>query len=286
VPHADSSNTLLLTAVHYNDSEQVAAYAQHVCALPKPDGWRVAVAIADNSRSWNAANVLPEGACVYVAPQNLGYLSGCAFALSQWQEEHGILPAWTAVANTDLQFANSFFVGFLSRSLPEDTGMVGPRTHLPDGTLQNPFMRARPGRLRMFYNTMTYRTLPLMSLMEAAYRAKRSVRKLRKPAATTLQGSLASPKAERIYAAHGSAMFLRRAFFDRGGTLEYRGFMYGEEIHLAEQCRRLGLGVYWLPDLDVLHEAHTSTSRVARMRRRQWLHESARIAWEDYFCRG
>jgi GT2 family glycosyltransferase len=89
-----------------------------------------------------------------------------------------------------------------------------------------------------------------------------------------------------IYAAHGSAVFIRDTFFRRGGSLRFGGFMFGEEIHLAEQARRLGLSVLYLPTIRVIHGGGSTTMRVHTRERRRWHLESARVLWNQYFGGG
>jgi GT2 family glycosyltransferase len=86
-----------------------------------------------------------------------------------------------------------------------------------------------------------------------------------------------------IYAPHGSIVFVRGVFFERGGTLGYRGFMFGEEIHLGEQVRRLGLRVLFAPSVEVVHRGGSTTGREDAARRREWHRVSADVLWEDYF---
>jgi GT2 family glycosyltransferase len=90
--------------------------------------------------------------------------------------------------------------------------------------------------------------------------------------------------AAAIYAPHGAAVFLHPRFFARGGTIHYRGFMYGEEIHIAEQARSCGLEVVMAPDLRIEHEGSFTTGTLTCERRRRWQQDSSRIAWEDYFA--
>jgi GT2 family glycosyltransferase len=269
--------------VHYRDAEAVAHFASHVAALPLQDGTKLSVAIADNSADWPAAIRLPECAHLYRPGENRGYLPGCAFAHDRWTADSGRAPDWVAVANTDLVFDPGFFPALLSLPLDESVGVVAPNVRLPDGTPQNPFLRRRPRRLRIYAYTLIYRSMALTAGLQWMHRVKggwkrRSLRSLPAP-----QNAPDSAHCEEIYAAHGSVFFLRDTFFSLGGSLRYPGFMYGEELYIAEQARRLGLRTVWIPSAKVEHAAHAATGVVARRRRLAWMREGAQIAWNNDF---
>ena len=88
---------------------------------------------------------------------------------------------------------------------------------------------------------------------------------------------------EYIYAPHGSAMLFRASFFELGGDLTFRSFLYGEEQHVAEQVRRVGLKVVWLPGLNVKHFAGTTTSLIPPGSRLRWEFESNLSNYKRYY---
>ncbi|HLK55763.1 MAG TPA: hypothetical protein VKU00_04325, partial [Chthonomonadaceae bacterium] len=218
----------------------------------------------------------------YTSEANRGYLRGCAFARARWLEEHALQPTLVGIANTDLALAGDFFVQLLTQALPERVAVLAPRITLPDGTLQNPFLRVRPNRARMFGYTLLYRSALLTGCWQWLHSRKNRLRRAGKPqVGAPRQRSLAPDYTP--YAAHGSLFFLRPNFFERGGTLDYPTFLFGEEIFIAEQVRAFGLKVAYLPSARVLHNAHTSTDRIASRRRARWMHESACFLWRRHF---
>src|SRR5690606_8109344 len=100
--------TLLLVASHYRNTEEVRAFVEHVMRLPVPEGWRVELAISDNSKSWDGPD--PHPCARIVRPHaNLGYLGGCAYAFESWVAERGV-PSWVGVVNTDLELDDDCFM--------------------------------------------------------------------------------------------------------------------------------------------------------------------------------
>ncbi|CAN5852630.1 N/A [soil metagenome] len=263
----------MLTAVHYRNEAQVRGFVAHLLELPLPPGWRLAVAVADNSSSWSTDTDLPPDVTVY-ANANTGYLGGCAFAYEAWRAEAGQTPAWLGVVNTDLEFAPNFFYRLLNTALLDTAGIVAPNVLLDNGARQNPFMRSRPLRSWLQAYMLVWRNRPLSRLWDLGFVTKQKLDAFRNP---HLQG-----EPEKIYAPHGSAVFLRDTLLKQS-TLAYRGFMYFEELHLAEQAREAGLDVWWLPDLVVRHHQNATTGGVSARRRWRWKYTSTRVILEDYF---
>jgi len=65
---------------------------------------------------------------------------------------------------------------------------------------------------------------------------------------------------EKIYAPHGSFIALHRSYFERGGSLEYGAFLFGEEIFIAETARRLGLTVLYEPSVRIEHTERSTAA--------------------------
>ena len=112
--------------------------------------------------------------------------------------------------------------------------------------------------------------------METLYRLRRRVRKPPPPEPFATHWVKAN-------ALHGALTLLHRRYFERGGSLEYRGFMYGEEIFFAEQVRRCKGHCVWLSQALVWHEAGATTAgKAQRARRAQWQHQSFSLLLQEF----
>jgi GT2 family glycosyltransferase len=89
-----------------------------------------------------------------------------------------------------------------------------------------------------------------------------------------------------IYAPHGSFVVLSREFFDRGGRIDYGAFLFGEEIHIAEQARSLALRVRYRPELRVFHEEHASVGHYQSRQMVEHARAAAVYCFDRYFRRG
>jgi len=261
--------TIVFALVHFRNAAAIREAIGRLRALRVPADWAVEVVVADNSG--DAPDAI--GAPVVRDGSNRGYLGGAAMVFDYWMASHGRAPEWFAVINPDAAPGASALEALASASLPDDVAMVAPAVMLGGVTPQNPFLSKRPSRARMWGYTVAFRSALLAQVMNVLLELKRRRAREAPP----------SHEPRPVYAPHGSIVFVRAAFFERGGTLAYRGFMFGEEIHLAEQSRRLGMTVLFLPSVQVIHDGGSTTGRVDSTSRREWHRVSAVVLWEDYF---
>lgn len=277
------THVLCILATHFNNEEEVLTFARHISRLDVPDNWRVEILIADNSGNWSGA-AADTFLSVFRPPENLGYLNGCAFALEQWRERGTRpMPDLILIANTDVAFADRTLHDILAAEWEGDIAAIGPDIRTTDGRRQNPFLRIRPSRARIYalyraftggYVRRSVHLLTKSSLYPVWQRLRRR---------STSQQQVSPSPCEAVYAVHGSAMFVTRAFFRSGCTLRLPWLMLGEEIHLAEQTMRAGLSVVWLPGAVVTHRVGSTTGAAADERVIQWRADALAGLWEHYF---
>lgn len=259
--------SLVIAVVHYANAGEVQQFVAATRALRVPHAWTLDIIVVDNS-----GDAPPfEGATLVRADRNLGYLNGAALGL----RARNAPPDWFVVANPDVALDVDALEVLAHETFADDVAIVAPNVLLGGVTPQNPFRVTRPSPWRMRLYTVAYRSRLLTRLMTFALDAKRFVARHAPP----------PPQTRAIYAPHGSVMLLRRGFFERGGTLDYRGFMFGEEIFLAEQARNLGMQVMFVPAIRAVHRGSSTTDRVPSRQRLRWHRESAEILWQDYFRR-
>jgi GT2 family glycosyltransferase len=260
--------TVVFGLIHYRNTPAIRDAIARLRALAVPSGWTTDIIVADNS-----GDAPPDlDAAVVGDGSNRGYLGGAAMAFEHRRASHG-MPSWFVIVNPDAEPAYDALIALANTTFDENVAIVAPSVLLGGHTPQNPFMTGRPSRARMRMYTIAFRSSLLTSLMDVLLGLKRGGSRL------TPQ----SPEPRSIYAPHGSIVFVRSTFFERGGTLVYRGFMFGEEIHLAEQARRVGVMVCFVPSIKVIHTGGSTTGRVDSTSRRDWHRASADVLWEDYF---
>lgn len=280
-----AEKVILFGLVCYRDTGSVKSFLEHLRSIEVPEGWRIEIAIADNSGSLGASSAISRDIYLCEPGENLGYLGGCAYAIRKWRCTHNIIPEWTGIANTDIEFEMDFFTRLIRLQFPENVAVLAPDITLKNGTRQNPYKKKRPGRLEMFLYTLIYRSSIMTRSLD---RLKYFLCYLREkvPNGLAPKGSLPMDKNHYyriIYAPHGSLMFLHKTFFEQGGSLNFDGFMYGEEIYIAEEARALNLRIAWIPDLRVVHFHRAATGMVSHAQKRLWRLDSANILWRRYF---
>lgn len=260
----------------YHDASRVRAFVDRLHRLERPHDVELQVLVTDNGRESRTTAI--RGAEVFTASRNLGYLGGCVHAVESWKARGKTLPDWICISNTDLALADDFLLRLADDEWPDNAGVAAPDIRLVNGAPQNPLLWRRPARAMMLAYALLVRSRLFAHSFETAVRLRHAVR--------TLVGS-PNAKSERsapIYAPHGSLVAIHRRFFERGAKLHYGAMMFGEEIHIAEQARRVGLRVLWRKDLRVVHDQHATLRHVQPAQRHRWLAESAAVLWRDYFA--
>ncbi len=188
-----------------------------------------------------------------VSDTNRGYFGAAKFAYDRYQAQGHELPNWTIVCNHDVVINDLEFLLKLCSQDWRNTGVLAPRVRLVEtGADQNPFMLCPPGRWRRFTMRFYSSCYPLGVLWDWLSRQKRSLREMFASDAPTPQ------LPQQIYAAHGSFLIFSRSYFLAGGVFDDSLFLFGEEIAVAETCRKLGLKIFYAPGLQVLHAEHSS----------------------------
>jgi GT2 family glycosyltransferase len=275
------NNSILLATAYINKIEIIRDFIGHVGSLPVPEGWHLHLAIADNSGTWPDDLETPDFCLVVKPGANLGYLGGCRYALTKWREQHSQCPDFLGIVNNDITFHREFFVKLANLPVSEDIGIIAPDVLIcQDGYRENPFMRSKPHPYQILRLRAIYSSRFTAAAYELAHLLKRRLIYYFKPFCST---NINTESMETIYAPTGSALFIRPVFFQRGGSLAYKGFLMGEEVFLAEEAVRLGLKVAWVPGLNITHDEHSSFNEIKFARRIKWLHDALDLIWEEYY---
>jgi GT2 family glycosyltransferase len=209
------------------------------------------VVVVDNGSEGKPSDV-PSETVVVESGRNLGF--ACAV-------NRGILASSGEVVvliNPDSLVGEDFFEGieaFLETN--PKVGVVGPRILDEGGELQ---LSAR--REVSLVSGLLGRTSLLTRLFPDNPLVKSQF-----PAVT------ATDAPTRVDWVSGACMAVRRETLDAVGPLDERFFMYFEDADLCRRVRDAGYGVYYLPSVEVVHEAGGSTGN--RVRAVFDLHKSA-----------
>lgn len=252
---------ILVLCVNYYNDQQTFRFVKDI--LTQKNGFQLHVVIIDNSDKLNKENPLMEltkdkRVFLYQMGKNLGYFGAVAFGLNKYLERF-LLPEWIIVCNTDIKLGfNDFFSHLVKHFENEPPAIVAPSIISNfTGTDQNPYMRRRPCAARMHFYKLVFRYRATFKIYEYISLIKKNIIRSAK---FLIKNYTGDKKTIPIYAPHGSFMIFHKNYFNRGGSLKYKVFLFGEEIFIAETALKLGLKIIYYPELRVIHYEHFTTA--------------------------
>lgn len=176
---------------------------------------------------------------------NPGYFGGIRRAMLQTDVT---AYDYAIISNVDLTVEEDFFVKLAAYDCTEDTGWLAPQIWSAQEC------RDRNPKIMRRYSLKKLKILKTIFHFPPIWALKRYI--------STRQKKWASHPAGEIYGGHGSFIILTKRYFERCGVFDYPVFLFCEEIWLAEQCKKAGLRVMYVPTLIVSDAEHASTGRM------------------------
>ena len=242
--------------VQYNNPDDTTKLVSSIGALSDVAGCEIVV--VDNSTSAETRAVparlqthAPIPVEVFSPGTNLYYWGGAAFAIERMSARGNGLPDWIALCNNDVTIEDPLFIRKIRSLDVTRFPIVAPRITASSGKEQNPFLESPPP----FLKRLKWR------IYDADYRIARSMLSVYRaiPRTDSRKPRDAIEYSRRIYAPHGAFVLLSSEFFRRGATLDTAVPLFAEELTISVTASRLGLPVWYNPDLRVLHREHTTT---------------------------
>ena len=91
------------------------------------------------------------------------------------------------------------------------------------------------------------------------------------------------PGGTSIYMMHGSFMVLLRRYFEATAGLHFPGFLFGEELFVAEETRKAQGRIVFAPTLQLNHWGGATTNELGSARRDRLEADSLRLMIRAYF---
>jgi GT2 family glycosyltransferase len=275
---------VLVCIVNYRTDEALCEFVRSLA-----QAWKVAsrtiglrVLVVDNSgKTAEEACILAirlrqshSDTDVLLPESNVGYFGALPFAQSKVEQDCD----YVVYSNADLVVDPGFFVEL--RACGRRGAVLAPsilvRTASGERD-QNPAYEVRPSRLRLMCLRAIYSRAWMFSAYRVLWGLLAIVRAFAGPRA--LPGTRTS---RLIYAPHG-AMFI---FADINFFLslkDFKPFLFGEEIFVAEEARRTGADTVYVPNVRVWHSRHVSMKLVPQERQRRFLLEALSFLLERYY---
>lgn len=161
---------------------------------------------------------------------------------------------YVIVSNVDLALDVGFFKNLESLVIDSSVGVIAPAIiSMNHGGDLNPKMLERPSKQKIEFMIRVCGSGFLFLL-------HRLVSSIRDKLRTKNKRLEARPKGGTMYGAHGAFMMFTRRYFEKGGSIDYPRFLFGEEGFVAEETRRAGLVVQHVETLVINDREHGSTS--------------------------
>ncbi len=239
----------LLICVTYHSDEALRHFVAsvHRAAERVKESLQVDIEIADNGQ------------------ENRGYLGGALPIYNAKAQAYD----YVSISNVDLELASDFFEQLLQLDSTQ-TGWLAPDIYTDKiNRHENPYMMTRPTKKNFLIWGIIYRSTLLYRLYHKLYLIKNKQQKI-------------YPACE-IYAGHGSFMLFTHAFVQQNPDLQFPGFMYGEEIYLAERTRAAGLITKYEPALRIANVGNISTGLINQAQKSAWSRKSLHAIYNAYF---
>lgn len=250
---------ILLVAVNYNSPKETIDFAS---SLSKLDNCKsLQVVIVENSGKDQRNSNLAENCRKYLndvilveTPSNLYYFGSVNYGLSCL----GLNPInydYFIISNVDILFNDVLFIDKLLSLNLKNAGIIAPSVFsTAQGVDQNPYMKFRFKRMLFYY----YYIIRQHVLITMVHEKLTDYVRRRKAAIVKVNESPGE-----IYAPHGAFIIFTQLYFKSGGSIDFGLNLFGEEIFVAEECKKNNLNVYYKPEMRVLHAEHVSTGAVS-----------------------
>lgn len=255
-----------VVVINYHSEEKTIEFVRTELVKISED---YAVVIVDNGSTDESRDRLLEafkGADQYVfvvpSEENLGFAKGNN--LGAQVAANQFAPDVLLFANNDIRIVEPDAVGKMAAKLRslDSAGALGPKVIGLDGRLQS------PEPFVSFWDRHV--TLYLGSLFSSKSRAF-----WEEYSRTAEEGF--------HYRVSGSFFMVKAADYSACGGMDPNTFLYSEEMILSERLKRIGKGVYYFPEVSVVHE-HGATTRkyYDKVRVRELKYRSEKYYYKTY----
>ena len=244
---------IALYCVNYHSYASLTAYLCSIdqAASKAANDVHIDVYVADNTeQNTQDIDYQPQHISIRLFPyhQNLGYFG----AIKKMMAESIVSNYdFVIISNVDLTLPEDCFQKLSTTTLNDDIAWIAPSIYSekrhydrnPQAVNRYPLTKLRILRFAFKYPFIHY--VYTKTLLK-----RKRLQKEHQPGI--------------IYSGHGAFIILTHTFFEKCPTIDYPLFLYGEELYLAETCRKLQLKVIYRPDIKILDQESVSTSKMRR----------------------
>jgi GT2 family glycosyltransferase len=272
-----NQSKILFLLVNYFNEKEVCSFINE--QLQPSTNKFIDIVVTDNSSK--ETSLLEEIATNYTnvsllkSENNLGYFGAANLGLINYLNKNKEYPDVVIVCNTDITLQVNFFEILEQKVVTGNFDVLGPSIHSSLlNYYQNPYIINRISKNKLKFLHFVSSAYILYGLFTVYHLVKTKL--------LGRQNSLPSLVANP-YAIHGSFMVFNKTFFKKGGTINYPSVLFGEELFIAEQVRKLNLNMVYEPTLKVEHNEHTTTGVFKSRKTVAYLYQSYTYLLKTYF---
>jgi GT2 family glycosyltransferase len=265
---------LFIVVCYYNERD-ISLFVRHTLGEQHNQDFHCMI-VDNGSKHTEILNSLTaDGKITLFRPEaNLGYFGGAHAGLERYKELYPGKPVpFVVLCNTDIQFEGRDFLNKLEeRCLQGGFDVLGldvvsalNRNH------QNPYLPDRLPRERMQFYLWITSSVILYNIFLVLYYIRKKLKR-----------SKPYPGGH-YYSLHGSFLLFNPDFFNKGGSLHYPSFLFGEEIYLGEISLQKNLKIIYEPTLHVIHNEHSTTHLFKTGKLVKYLHESYQYLLKTFY---
>lgn len=241
---------IIIFCINYNSYDELMEFLKSLEIASTNSSIELTVVLTDNSMKYKRI----DGKYSYefiqlITKKNLGYFGGAIYGIQNCGKKLADYD-YCAISNVDLSIDKEFFNILSQINIESAIGCIAPRIYsVREERDRNPKVlnRYSSNKLRML--KLMYKFPVLDSLYTALFFKKRRM-------------NVEKSTQKVIYAAHGSFMLFTKSFLDFLQNMKYPVFMFGEEIFIAENLRKMNLKTIYMPQLLINDMDHVSTSKM------------------------
>lgn len=245
---------ILIICVTYNSYDNLLSFLLSVDKSTLRSECEVSVIVADNSDQKDFCKQKKDFLNIkvdYLNFPNLGYF-GSAFSVINNMESLNFYD-YIMITNVDLNLDESFFLELSKIQKDNSIGWIAPDIiSLSTNTHHNPYRTKRITKKSLSILAFLYKHPILLYL----YQNTLHFLKVRKRSFINERGE--------IYAGHGSCFIFSQKFLSERQFTSYPCFLFGEEIFIAEELKKVKMTTWYEPSLKVYDYDHVSTSKMKK----------------------
>ena len=254
----------------YNNEKEVLEFAKSLSKQKMIDRIQLLVTCnaCENYDCFKSAlnQVLPSALSFYPGG-NLGYLNGCLYGIENMKCDC----SWVMICNTDIEFVGDNYFERVLENVGERVWCIGSDIVLKStGMHQNPFLRERPSKVKIYTWRIVYSWYPIFCLYFMLHELRPKKEK---------------PKdniSDLVYAVHGSCFVLKKECVDEIIRERPDIFMYGEELLIAEIVRKNKCNCLFTTKACVLHNENQVTSSIGNRKKQSWFKQSFKYLYDNH----